>query len=74
MWGNALYRVRVRKPWGLPMARKLFEWSALLTWGMILGSVLMYGTLSYVFHVIDNEQELRMERIPDRSPSRTSIG
>jgi hypothetical protein len=56
------------------MARKLFEWSALLTWGMILGSVLMYGTLSYVFHVIDNEQELRMDRIPDRSPSRTSIG
>lgn len=53
------------------MARKFFEWSALLTWGLILGGFLMYGTLNY-FNVIDHPQEQRLEKIPDRFPSRVA--
>jgi hypothetical protein len=51
------------------MARKIFEWSALLTWIMILSGALTYVTAAYVFNVIDHPQEQRIEKMPDRFPA-----
>jgi len=53
------------------MAKQIFEWASLLTWAIIVGAFLGYGTL-YMLNVV-GEHVTTIPKLQDRfPPSRSS--